>query len=184
MEDCVEYTEDFIMRLAHPDLIAVVMNGPVDEDYGDEIDGCPSVFRFNIFKTEGFQKKVGCRTDFWIVNGDSSVGETRKQLALCPFPETKYRKEIIDGFKKTNYILYTKKKYTDYAKDNINYPTTGYTFLLMMLRIYSGKMFVYGFNGLRKGHYFNGSHCHASKHSGDLEYKDISENYKDRIIIK
>jgi len=176
--------ENHILSNVDLDLLVVVMNGPIEGRYGVEINKSKNVFRFNIFNIAPHQQYVGTRTDFWVVNGDPSIAyHCYFAQALCPFPESKYTEEKVKSFKTINDILYTEEDYREYKDPDIEFPTTGYTFLLMMARIYSGDIYVYGFTGLKGGHYFNKNHHHASKHQGDLEYKDIINNYNNKIII-
>ena len=45
--------------------VAVVGNGPFHREWGDFIDGCDIVIRFNTFVVEGFERYVGSKTTIW-----------------------------------------------------------------------------------------------------------------------
>lgn len=179
------FVEDYILDTVDFDSLAIVMNGPMREDYGEEIDACNSVIRFNVYQTKGYEKEVGSKTTHWIVNGDHSVIKDQNLPALCPFPHYKYKSVQIYRFRsKWEPLIFTQFDYRKSAPENMPYPTTGFTFLMMMLHLDRGPFTVYGFNGLQEGHYFNAKHTHSSRHSGNREFSHISKKYKKEIIIK
>ena len=178
----MKYVEDYLKRVSG-DHITVVMNGKIKPDCGFLIDDSETVFRFNLYQAGGkFAKQVGTKTTHWFVNGDASIAvhDTGK-VALCPFPEAKYHAKQVSAFKQHCEILYTEKDYREYKADGIEFPTTGYTCLLMLLQIFKGDVYLFGMDGLKTGHYWNKNHKHAKRHSGKLEYDHI-KTFKQIII--
>ena len=185
-EDCVApdfVVENLICDTVGHGSVAVVLNGPMDKDYGTEIDQHDCIFRFNNFRTYGYEKEVGSRTTWWVVNGDANVGKTHQMPALCPFPEKLYTEAKVREFKKLNRIFYTLGDFTRCVPKGHPFPSTGYVFLLLLDFLLEQPFNVYGFNKLQGGHYFKSTHPHSHKHNGILEHKNITENYP-KITIK
>jgi len=181
-----KYVEGYLKHhIDDPPYLTIVMNGAIDEAYGNRIDSSPIVFRFNSFVIdESFNVNVGSKTSHWMVNGDASVAIHQKRIALCPFPQSKYHYDKVRAFKDRCAILYTAHDYRDYKEPGIEFPTTGYVCLLMLLQLFDCTINIFGMDGMKSGHYWNKNHCHARKHSGGYEVKHLKEKYIDRIDWK
>jgi len=168
---CVEsYLKEHIAEAKY---LTVVMNGQINTHQGNEIDNSPVVFRFNLFEIENHEKYVGSKTSYWMVNGDTSIAQHQNRIALCPFPEKKYKSTMREAFKQLCSILYTANDYQQYKLKEITFPTTGYTCLLMLLKLFDVPIHVFGMDGMISGHYWNKHHTHAGKHSGQLEFQHL-----------
>ena len=55
----------------------------LNTEFGQEIDDHDVVVRFNVAKTDGYEKHVGSRTDIRVMNGHTWAGTTSKDI----FPE-------------------------------------------------------------------------------------------------
>ena len=178
--------EDYLKHTVNAkNYLTIVMNGVINSDYGEEIDASECVFRFNLFvATNQYKHLVGKKTSHWIVNGCSSMAAHRKQIALCPFPAKKYDSKIRLAFKTHCAILYTGADYREYKDPDIEFPTTGYVTILMLLKLFKLPLHVYGMDGLLSGHYWNTQHYHARKHSKNLEVEHLKREYPGRIIWK
>lgn len=182
----IKFIEDLLLQsITAKNYLTIVMNGVINKQYGDEIDNSESVFRFNLFKTsKALNPIVGKKTSFWFVNGNQSIAKHRKQIALCPFPANKYDKKQRNAFSALCPILYTNTDYRQFKDSEIEFPTTGYTAVLMLLKLFKLPLHIYGMDGLTSGHYWNTNHTHAKKHSGNLEVEHLKSEYSELIIWK
>ena len=52
----------------------------LNTEFGSEIDNHDIVVRFNVAKTDGYEKHVGSKTDIRVMNGHSWAGTTSKEI--------------------------------------------------------------------------------------------------------
>jgi hypothetical protein len=82
--------------------VAVVGNGPseIGKGKGAEIDSHDVVIRFNNYRTTGYEKDYGSRTDIWIkCSSDDVKHDVRdKSIQLIVYEPDYKRHQIIDGY--------------------------------------------------------------------------------------
>ncbi len=164
---------DLFKKILEGKTVAVIGNGPseIGRNKGEEIDLHDIVIRFNNYRTAGFEKDYGSRTDVWTRNAANDLVDRKEKYQLIIW-EVDY-----DCWKvKTDHldILYRQLSGGEnvYNTDNhrslrkasgVDFPTTG---LVLIWEIYKkfgnfDKVDFYGFNFCQKKldsyctHYFS-----------------------------
>jgi hypothetical protein len=170
--------------------IAIVGNAHFKGDYGEQIDVCDIVFRFNKAIVKGYEKKVGSKTTHLGVANESplninkAVSEIQKDILQridhIWIPHYNYNMEFEKKLKRKAgklmhfkychkqlyellYIMFDCKKYENYSC----FPSTGIIIIIMAIMEYgilkdrTRALSIIGFDGFKTGHYY-----------GDLERAD------------
>jgi hypothetical protein len=152
--------------------VAIVGNGPseIGKGKGTEIDSHDIVIRFNNYKTIGFEKDYGSKTDIWIKCSSNDIKHNirDKNIQLIVYEPDYKRHRIIDGYLDAMFAENISMDYFNFEdhgvlrkKLNI-FPSTG---LVAINKIISKcnvkKLDLYGFSFLQEiqdgyaTHYFN-----------------------------
>ena len=161
----------------------VVGNAPneLGSGNGEIIDTHEFVFRFNNFKTDGFENDYGTKVTHWVTTFAKDIQPREfdgKVFLMCPLPlhHAKYLKRY--NYTDVNFL----KKYShntnfipvDYYEELIKYvpnPSTGVAMLFWLYKLHGLEQSrIYGFTFFdksQKHHYFD--KASACNHKGDLE---------------
>jgi hypothetical protein len=181
--------------------IAIVGNGKLSKNYGKQIDKCDLVIRFNQATTKGFEELIGTRTDILALAGETSLSYIivankldRSILRKCDhsifygFKKNKdYEKRLIEIAKKDIKFEYINFENYYYLVNliginnfNIKNPSTGINIICEIfwkynLSIKDDKLFVYGVDCFKSGHYFNNEKRNNHEfHDLDIEKQIIN----------
>lgn len=141
-----------------PEPVAVVGNGPIKAGKGPLIDSCPTVIRFNNFRTEGFEHQVGRRTDVWCVGGGEDVARrewTGPMITTLSDAEDPDRLSV--WLAEYPHVHTPRESWAaplrrEWGQD----PSCG-LMLLNRLREMGKRIHAFGFDGNRNGHYWDRS---------------------------
>jgi hypothetical protein len=166
--------------------IIVIGNGPsvLDKPKGQFVDQFDIVTRFNNFKTEGYEKYVGSKTNYWFT-----------WHPFKPQSENKYDKVYFHSWVKnkdndnnyyntlkiypTNTIIVDHSILPEIRKIIPEYPnnafSTGLIALHLLLKEYS-EITIYGFDWWenRELHHYNDKAKRGNLHKPELEFKYIN----------
>lgn len=181
-------TEDLFRSLPRP--IAVVGNGPIRNSHGAFIDQHATVIRFNNFRLQGCESKVGTKVTHWCMNGVADGSATRSfwlrwahrllerqrnpGVQLNPHVDERV---VVFTPRAFDYVLMANSRWLlgiepHFVADasllyalqaEIPFPTVGFT-TLYLLHKFQPEIDVFGFSGLKGGHYWNPSHHHTRRH--------------------
>lgn len=162
--------------------IAVVGNGLIAQEAGQEIDGHDVVIRINNYRiSEEYEKMSGRKITLWCTSGWLDIRYRPHAVAISPFTSDSCESVHVPSFKHAR--LLTAKE--DWKKAiPIKRPTTG--FLLLYICAQLGlKCDAYGFDFFEQtGYYWNRWYLHDfSVHAeGAREAKVIQEQFAIRLV--
>lgn len=84
--------------------VAVIGNGPgvLAREAGDRLEACDLVCRFNDFRTDGFERYVGSRTDLWVCHASSmhlkAMDRFPAVLLANPSPNHDHHRRVVTRF--------------------------------------------------------------------------------------
>lgn len=180
-----EIKKDLSELIHHSTTASVVGNGKITGNFGEEIGRWPT-YRFNNAPTEGYEGKVGSRTDFRFINPTLQKGEslsclklpenwigclTGETLICKPTGEDVFAEEAkrIAGTDNT-IVRLSPQLYNTCALDfGIEHPTSG-LFAIWLLRFFYEEVFAYGFDAYQKsGHYWEDVFQERLEHSHNMK---------------
>ena len=160
--------------------IAIVANGPklLEEELGEEIDACDVVIRFNNFKTKGFEKYTGSRTDIWVsgfwgdeVSIPDNINSILHSLCIIPLVESSYLYTQVNT-DLTSQVNPENMSYFDYTEltKKVAAPSAGCVLIYWLYKLF-GRLPIeslYGFSFFqdKKHHYFDDGVAIIDSHNG------------------
>lgn len=182
--------------------IAIVGNGELSKNYGKEIDKADIVIRINGAKIDGFEKKIGKRTDILCLVGETALSYKRafgnidkkvlNDADSIIFSGKKKNPEYEKTLGKEMYIYMGPEIYTKLCKkiDKLlvldKLPSTGINLLCHYYMLYKyddTKINVYGFDCFETGHYYAVNDRKPGQfHNLDMESKLIKMFGKNKNI--
>jgi hypothetical protein len=177
--------------------IVLVGSGPsvLETEHGREIDSFSTVCRFNAFKTEGYEKHTGTKTDIWFINSTRDAKEYAQSVAhkeLAPrlvyvtaksdkkrgmnlnhlrksYANTKVQVEEFD-------ISWLQKYIWEVKKFKVQ-PSTGLIAIMWFVAQGKHPITIHGFDILMgkdcpNQHYYD-TNCHISGHKPVLEAREL-----------
>jgi hypothetical protein len=174
--------------------IALIGNGKLSKNYGQDIDNSDIVIRFNRAKIKGYEITHGTKTDILSLAGetvlsynnaveklDRNILKQIKRIFISTLKRNKNHERLLDKISGEAKI-YRYINYDDYFKickqiDNnfemIKYPSTGINILCYCVNRYQDDdINVYGFDCFQSGHYFD------DEKRNNWEFHDLGIEYK------
>ena len=161
------HTEDIISGLVGS--IAIVGNGQLGH-YGKAIDKHDTVIRINNFRLSRYRQLCGSRTTLWCTHVQAYARQSTKMQNIPAINPATQAQSQIGIFKKYHAkITYARKSFDTLGVES---PTTGFLLVLLAVKI-GKKVDIFGFDGLKTGHYWNPKHIHVKKHKDGLKELNI-----------
>jgi len=152
-----------------PQPVAVVGNG-TGVNAGREIDAHAYVIRLNNWRTEGYEDRVGWRTDCWATSGyDNIIRRPWTRDLVCPFGRREYHDEGCNlgvWLGEYPHTHWPARSWADDARKLVRRPSTGLTLLCGLARA-GVTVDAYGFDGMTTGHYWQTDHVHGHESEAD-----------------
>ena len=181
-------SEAIMLQMALP--IALVGNGPVTQEYGELIDRHATVIRCNNFRISGYECQIGGRTTHWCIHGIvdaayslppwrrmlSQFSGRRRVEGIIPNPHVD--ENVISYCTKAFDCLLVRRFKKSLSMDlpsiedaSLLYPivepipfaTLGFSAAYLLLQ-FQPRISVFGFTGLKGGHYWSKTHRHLASH--------------------
>ena len=175
-----------LMKYLHKNAkVAVVGNGPFHREWGDFIDGCDIVIRFNTFCIKKYERYVGSKTTIWCLGSNHEKiclkhnsylhqhNVKIKQIWVVQRHYTDPRKlspmfyNMAKNRKVVLSVLQSDEQYTG-REVGVKFPSTGVVGLGRALLEFAGlPIYLFGFNGFRESsklHYYSPSMKRESQH--------------------
>jgi hypothetical protein len=170
------FTEEFL-RATLREPVAVVGNGPLTTA-GSLIDGFASVIRINRFSTESYEHLCGNKTTHWCVRFHQVLLEGLEHLQ----PFTPYCRGESRRWKERNDILFCavpmsrrmKARAPEVSHRRLGFTldrhveTTGFALTVLLLDL-GFRPTLFGFDGLKTGHYFDPGKKHWPGHDKGIQ---------------
>lgn len=181
----------------------LIGNGPsvLKREMGETIDSFGTIVRFNNFEIKDYEKYVGTRTDIWATRICQSI-KPRTEEEFDSFDEiigivnkclfTKTIERLVPQFltKVPHATVIHAEQCAKYSQMfnydfNKNWLSVGMIIILYMLDMeYADKLYLYGFGGSNKKHYFKLNPKDPKFHDFTKEAKHIHSLMKqDKIEI-
>ena len=157
-------------RLLDPNNIIIIGNGPSVQNYnfGKQIDQYNYVARINNFKTDGYEKIIGSKTNIWCNGANQNLYRRREQfdriLVFIPPTILDFNKKLIHkrikkrlNVSRDDYELISIDKMKNFEKKCDCYRlTTGTNSILWAVENFE-KVIIHGFDFFQNGkeHYFD-----------------------------
>ena len=168
--------------------LIIVGNGSslLDKDNGKTIDGFDYVLRFNSFKTKGFEKYTGKKTDIWFtVNGHHiNTINNFKEVYVHSWQWDKEKCKLYQRLiKKRKDCIKIER---NFVKENIpvlDAPSTGIIAIFFFLPKFE-KITITGFDWWsRTKHHYGDNEKRGSLHNPNEEFKVISKLINDGRVV-
>lgn len=178
-------SQDFIVNKVSTDLI-LVGGGPsvLDNPNGKVIDKHNKVLRFSFFKTNGYEKFSGCKTDFWwTVNPHRKEDLSNLDLIFTHSYENVVDSKVYNSFEDKSKVVNIPPYFSNSLTKLVPFPSSGFIAINWFLKFYS-SITITGFDWWKteKQHYFN-SQIRGKGHSPYLE-KELIYNMCDQGKVK
>lgn len=146
--------EALLLSLARP--IAIVGNGMPARRFGPRIDGYASVLRLNNYVIDGFETLVGRRTDLRVTSGWSDIEVRAGVSELSPFRGDRPESAGLVGYRQRGArpLALPDTDVGDLLPD-VPKPSTGLALVALCSHL-GIDVDVFGFDGFRSGHYWDG----------------------------
>lgn len=166
--------------------IILVGGGPsvLECENGSVIDSFDRVLRYSYFKTKGFEKFSGTKTDFWwtvnpyrnetIDNIKAIFTHSYEHIQSC---------KVFNSFKDKNKLIHISPDFSNTLTTLVPFPSSGLISIFWFLQFYN-SVTITGFDWWKssKQHYFN-SQIRGNSHTPHLE-KEIIDNLCDEGKVK
>ena len=144
------------MLAALPRPIAVVGNGRCAREFGARIDRYASVIRLNNYVLEGFEARVGRKTDLRVTSGWDDIEPRRDVPELSPFHVQRPESSALPRYRQRGgQALATPGIDVGPLLPALPKPSTGIALLALCSQL-GIEVDAYGFDGFRSGHYWGG----------------------------
>ena len=174
----VFHNRDIQFDFSNKSKCAIVGNSSIllNKEYGDLIDSHDTIVRFNCARTEGYEKHVGSKNDFRVLNGHVFAGTTDKsrspefnenfipsltseKFLITYFDVHLLLKGIIENVNKNELYFFNQeyKKYCDSLVGHDKESTTGILAVMFFIS-YFKNVSLFGFNfykeNIENAHYW------------------------------
>ena len=157
--------------------IIIVGNGSsiLDNTNGDVIDSFNNVVRFNSYKTNGFEKHTGTKTDIWFTVNKSHIKEAKeyKKIYVHSWEHNELKCKITQDIRKEVDAIKIDK---DFIKTiPIKSPSTGLIAIHYFLQKYD-KVHITGFDWWKtEKHHYGDAEIRGTLHNPKKEYEIIKK---------
>lgn len=175
---------DHFIQTRKKDRWAIVGNAPIRPEYnnagkGDEIDSADVVVRFNNFKTEGFEKDIGGKTDIHARISNISAAYPGIPVLLTDDPLRHYlQAEAIESLLGQKIYTFSRQEEKIFAEDFANIPSSGFKLLWVLNRLGCENVRVYGFSFLNSAQIPD-----SFEHYFEKTKKERLHNIADEILL-
>lgn len=190
---------EYLRKMLAGKTVAVVGNSPnlQGKELGAKIDGFDYVVRFNNYKTQGFEKDYGTKTNIWVCcqanDIENKAPEIREQLAAIvysvDFKHTKLREKcfnnLCDNLTKDSFVSYISGEDVRDLSDIVDYPSSGLSILYLLHQLNPLKREnIYGFSFLEESadfydHYWK----KRSKRKIKKFFKNCHHDFQKEIVF-
>ena len=186
--------------------IIIIGNGPsvLDYNFGKLIDKHPLVARINNYQIDGYEKKIGSKTDVWFNGANSKLKipnkTPEKTVVLIPSEIIKRKNNNLNRHvqkrlknNNLNPVIISLNDISNFEKNTgLNRLTTGLYSILWAIENYE-EVIIHGFDFFQnsKGHYYNSKMIQlintyilnkGHKHNNELEQKYVKKLIKNDNI--
>jgi hypothetical protein len=161
------FTEDILLSLRGR--IALVGNGTPLRPFGKLIDSYDVVIRFNNYRINGFEDRIGTRTDFRCTTGWDDVEQREGVLEFSPFCADSAESANLPAFNKglKRPVLTAKTDIHPLIPESAK-PSAGLS-LIQLFQFLGLKADLFGFDGFRTPHYWTQTATPTTHSPSELE---------------
>lgn len=158
---------NFLKYYSQPE-VAVIGSGPHNNNrYGEIINNCNTVIRFNNYQIKGYEQFIGTKTTIWMYSSViwykvKSQQNSCEQVWVVGMPRLAIRKEVTHNAlteKKAHLRIIDEREFRNMQNVlQLQHPSTGLMGLYLAIQEFKGPILVSGFNGFQKNknlHYYN-----------------------------
>jgi len=152
MNSTPQCTEDLLATF--PGRIAIVGNATPKQDFGELIDSYEAVIRINNFRTAGFEKLVGTKTDCRCTSGWRDIEHRNEHPEFSPFHANAVESSNLPTFNAANArpVLAARMDVHPFIPETSK-PSTGLALIQLTTQL-GIPVDLFGFDGFKTAHYW------------------------------